>query len=281
VQELVKLHGGTVRAESEVGEGSRFIVRVPFGSRHLPADRLGASERRRRFAQRAAPFVEEALRWLPWPASGIQPELPIDAPIPNRCRMARTAADARLRILVVDDNADMRDYLVRLLGEQWDVEAVGDGDTALAAALDHPPAVVVSDVMMPGLDGFQLLAALRKNERTHTISVIILSARAEARRPRKGWPRARTIIWSNLSLGVSSWRACRRKPRSPGFGARCSRGSGTRGASSSEALVRERRARALADENARIAETLSRLSALGRQAVEGDPRTRSGAHRAR
>jgi signal transduction histidine kinase len=81
-------------------------------------------------------------------------------------------------VLLADDNADMRDYVGRLLSQCWTVEAVGDGAAALAAARDHPPDLVLADVMMPALSGFELLRALRADARTATIPVLLLSARA-------------------------------------------------------------------------------------------------------
>ncbi|HEU4539413.1 MAG TPA: response regulator, partial [Polyangiaceae bacterium] len=93
-------------------------------------------------------------------------------------RRARPLAGRRWRVLLADDNADMREYVERLLREYWDVEAVADGAAALASALRSPPDLVLSDVMMPGLDGFALLAALRADERTAAVPVLLLSARA-------------------------------------------------------------------------------------------------------
>jgi signal transduction histidine kinase len=84
----------------------------------------------------------------------------------------------RARILWADDNADMRDYVRRLLAERYDVIAVPDGLAALASAREEPPDLILSDGMMPGLDGFGLLHELRSHEQTKTIPVILLSARA-------------------------------------------------------------------------------------------------------
>ena len=81
-------------------------------------------------------------------------------------------------MLVVDDNADMRDYLTRLLAPQFDVEAVGDADSAIEAVARRPPDLVLSDVMLPGRDGLGLLEALRANPTTATVPVVLLSARA-------------------------------------------------------------------------------------------------------
>jgi PAS domain S-box-containing protein len=81
-------------------------------------------------------------------------------------------------VLVADDNADMRQYLVRLLAERYEVRAAADGEAALAAARERPPDLVLTDVMMPRLDGFGLLCELRADPRTRNAPVIMLSARA-------------------------------------------------------------------------------------------------------
>jgi len=156
VRELVRLHGGEIEVTSTPGRGSRFTIRVPFGASEVagpPAPWEGPSRLGRA-------FVEEARAW-----SGST------APAP------RTDV-ARPRILLVDDSAEMRAYMIGMLGAEYAVTAVGDGAQALAAALDQPPALVITDVMMPALDGFALLRRLREEPRTSHVPVIMLSARA-------------------------------------------------------------------------------------------------------
>jgi signal transduction histidine kinase len=178
VHELVKLHGGSVNTESIVGQGSTFVVSIPFGQNHLPPGQMGGSRSLSSTAVGAKPFVEEALRWLPDSAAGsdemfsAQDEL---LPVPHP---AASGTAARPRVLVADDNSDMRQYLSRLLSEQYEVETVADGQAALQGAHKHSPDLIVSDIMMPVLDGFELLKALRADEQTRTIPVILLSARA-------------------------------------------------------------------------------------------------------
>jgi PAS domain S-box-containing protein len=163
--ELVRLHGGTITASSRLGSGSRFVVRIPTGRAHLPQDRIEAAPALASTATGAPVFVQEATRWLPAPQ-----DRPAGPPNADRGRV-------RERILVADDNADMRDYLCQLL-HGWDVTAVGDGLAALERARTDPPALIVSDVMMPGLDGFALLRELRRDARTRSVPVLMLSARA-------------------------------------------------------------------------------------------------------
>jgi signal transduction histidine kinase len=172
VLELVKLHGGTVTVTSAAGQGTELTVKVPFGSAHLPQDRIAAHRRPSAMIEGgggagAAPFVEEALRWLPVESATAQE--------PDQTDPLETV---RPRILLADDNADMREYVMRLLRERWDAEAVADGAAALARARQAPPDLILSDVMMPGLDGYELLQALRADPATKGIPVIFLSARA-------------------------------------------------------------------------------------------------------
>jgi PAS domain S-box-containing protein len=165
VAELVKLHGGRVEAQSVAGQGSTFTVSIPFGTAHLPCERLSASQDVCSNALHAEYYVDEASRWLP------AQTVPAAAP-------HETKGQPRGRVLLVDDNADMRDYAARLLAERYAVQAVANGEEALVCALADPPDLVLTDVMMPGMGGFGLLHALRSRPQTSVLPVILVSARA-------------------------------------------------------------------------------------------------------
>jgi CheY-like chemotaxis protein len=149
VTELVKLHGGQIHAHSKVGEGSTFTVTIPRGSAHLPTERIGAARTLASTATGAAPFVQEAMRWLPG-GEHVSHELVTTLP------SLREDSVAGSEILVADDNADMRDYLVRLLRERYKVRSCSDGAEALALVQKNAPDLVLTDVMMPKLDARRL-----------------------------------------------------------------------------------------------------------------------------
>jgi len=182
VQELAKLHGGEVSVQSMEGRGTTFTVSLQTGSAHLPQERIEASHALASSALGAVPFVEEALRWTAREeAPGTNPLLATDGPptgiIPTS-RQDRRCPTERSLVLFADDNSDMRDYVCSLLASRYEVIAVADGEAALAALKERKVDLVLSDVMMPRLDGFGLLRALRNNPVTQTLPVILLSARA-------------------------------------------------------------------------------------------------------
>jgi signal transduction histidine kinase len=168
IKELSLLHGGEVRVESVEGQGSTFYVSVRTGTGHLSPEQIGADRPAASTAIRQAAYIEEARRWdapMPVMATDLPPQ-PTLQPTPKP------------RIVWADDNADLREYVAQMLAADYAVEAVTDGEAALAAIQRQLPDLVISDVMMPQLDGFGLIQAIRADVKTRNIPVILLSARS-------------------------------------------------------------------------------------------------------
>jgi PAS domain S-box-containing protein len=177
VQELVKLHGGEVNVESVQGQGSTFSVHLPLGPAHLPLESTGPARETSGISAKA--FVTEAERWL---SGGGDAELQAlretpqtiqghaDPGIPERIRSKR--------VLLADDNQDLRDYVTGLLAPSFRVGGVANGEEALKVARELRPDLILTDVMMPIMDGFALLRAIRSDPVLQATPVILLSARA-------------------------------------------------------------------------------------------------------
>jgi hypothetical protein len=135
--------------ESTLDQGSTFTVSIPLGKEHIPADRIGAEQDRASTRVAASAYVEEALRWLPAPGPVVGMRAAPDLP----------SGGARPRVLLADDNTDMREYVRKQLSSDREVAAVADGEAAWAAIQEELPDLLLTDVIMPKLDGFALLAA--------------------------------------------------------------------------------------------------------------------------
>jgi signal transduction histidine kinase/CheY-like chemotaxis protein/serine phosphatase RsbU (regulator of sigma subunit) len=160
VRELVQRHGGTISVASIIGSGTTFTVLLPFGQAPPGAQALDTQvlDAPHSPGPRAGEYVQEVLSWTPDPSDPVTSEPP--------------------EVLIVDDNADMRSYLTSALAPHWRVRAASDGAAALQAIRQQQPELVLTDVMMPRLDGFGLLGELRSATATRDIPVIMVSARA-------------------------------------------------------------------------------------------------------
>ena len=181
VHELLNMHGSRIDVQSQVGKGTTFTVSIPYGNKHLPQDRLQSREDGAVSGTAREALVQEALSWLPTEPTGDDPTL-----YTSGADLDTTAALSALppqtgerpKVLLVDDNRDMREYVNRLLRSRFAVVTAVNGRDALEKAQEQLPDLVLSDVMMPEMDGFELLAALRKDEKTSAVPVVLLSARA-------------------------------------------------------------------------------------------------------
>jgi signal transduction histidine kinase len=164
VRELARALHGEVIVASTLGEGSTFTIEIPLEAVPLEQATKDLEPPEPEAGGRSA-FVQEAEGWVE-PHDIALPPSPIEG------------LPARPRILVVEDNPDMRRYLAHVLSREYDIKTVPDGAAALEAVAVRLPDLVLSDVLMPGLDGLALVRALRANGSTRSVPAILLTARA-------------------------------------------------------------------------------------------------------
>ena len=173
VHELVKVHGGNIDVQTSLAHGTTFTVSIPFGSGHLPAPPAPTEQSGITPSSRAAYELEAQV----WGAAVARTADPAPDALPDAA--ASSSAEPKSRIVFADDDVDMRAYISRLLAPSYDVEICTNGEQALDAALRRPPDLVLSDYVMPVMDGAHLLRALKGNPVTASIPVILLSVRTE------------------------------------------------------------------------------------------------------
>lgn len=191
VQDIIKLHHGQLSVESEVARGSKFIISLQLGTAHLPTDCLDHSTETELEKMNDRVVASNARRWILGEVEPIRSLLINESPSSSEASSSRGSADTSLAlmgegvlsttgstVLIADDNADMRGFLKSVLSRHFTVLEASDAQQAYQWAKFNQPDILVSDVMMPGMDGFQLLKRLKADSDTAMMSVILLSARA-------------------------------------------------------------------------------------------------------
>ena len=163
-QELVKLHHGDITVKSHEGKGTTFIVTLPKGYEHLKPEEISA-------VPKAGDADEEGLKEFEFDNIPVRVE---KSPNPE----IREADDGRPLLLIVEDNDDLRTYVRSYLDKEYLVNEATDGAQGLQMAIEYIPDLIISDVMMPEIDGYQLCSTLKTDERTSHIPVILLTAKA-------------------------------------------------------------------------------------------------------
>ncbi|UXA07712.1 SpoIIE family protein phosphatase [Mycobacterium sp. SMC-2] len=167
VRGLVELHSGTVEIDSELDRGTTVTIRLPQ-SVDATAERPSAG-----LVDETNPYVAEARQWL--------------TPLSEQDETTAASERPRPLVLIADDNADMRHHLDRVLSAHWETALFADGESALAATRNLRPDAIVTDVMMPGVDGFGLVSAIRADPELAAMPVLMLSARAGAEAVDEGY----------------------------------------------------------------------------------------------
>ncbi|MFD2937398.1 ATP-binding protein [Spirosoma flavum] len=165
VNELVELHNGHIQVESTLGSGTTFRI-------HLPLEIVPAGER----PGQKGPELE-----IPVSEPSIPPSSKMEDPHQTGKRTRHSG-----QLLIVEDNGDLRQFLVSQLSKTYGVSAAENGLDGYQTAIKTIPDLIISDVMMPGLDGMNLCQRLKTDERTSHIPIILLTARADMDSKLKG-----------------------------------------------------------------------------------------------
>lgn len=170
VKELVHIHRGSIAVTSKEGEGSLFTVTILKGKSHLPVKSIYESKDKSIRSLLGSIYADETANWIPGEADIMKV---VDD------RATQSLSGQKAIVLVVDDNADIREYIRSILSKQYLVATAHNGEQALdLIAAGLTPDLVLTDLMMAEMDGFTLVGRLHQTEQTRQTPVIMLSARA-------------------------------------------------------------------------------------------------------
>lgn len=157
VKYLVELHQGIIKVDSKLGKGTEFRLKLKKGKDHLNPEQLFAND------AESVTFSRE--------------ETTLNRFLPSR-KKKETASDAC--ILIIEDTPDVNQYLISLLEPLYHVESAVDGKEGFAKAVELIPDLIISDIMMPEMDGFELCKRVKANNLTATVPVILLTAKSSS-----------------------------------------------------------------------------------------------------
>jgi len=162
-KELIELHKGTIEVESTAGKGSVFMIRIPLGKAHLKPEEIIEKRKGSKLAVNSTKF--DSL-------------LELDEKNYDELKSEFSEKDSLPQLLIVEDNSDVRKYVKEILKNNYSTIEAVDGEDAWTKSTMHIPDLIISDIMMPRMNGFELCAKLKNDERTSHIPVILLTAKA-------------------------------------------------------------------------------------------------------
>ncbi|MFC2083755.1 two-component regulator propeller domain-containing protein [Bacteroidota bacterium] len=167
-KELVELHHGSITVNSRIDEGTEFIIELPLGKEHLETDEIVEI-----IDQPKKEIIES------------EEEQSLTETIP-RTEISNDFDDDKMVLLVVEDNRDVREFIKESLGDEYNVEEAENGEEGVKKALEIIPDLIISDLMMPKMDGNKLTSVLKNDEKTSHIPIIILTAKSEQKSKLEG-----------------------------------------------------------------------------------------------
>ncbi len=164
-KELVELHKGIIQVESQEGKGTTFTIRIPLGKTHLKPDELCME-----ITDREKEYERDMIDLETVEVTDTKDSSKYESNLPGKSELPV--------LLIVEDNSDIRNYIKNNLEIDYRILEAVDGEDGWNRSIDHLPDLIISDVMMPKMDGFRLCDKLKTDERTSHIPVILLTAKA-------------------------------------------------------------------------------------------------------
>lgn len=162
--EIVKLHNGTITVSSTLNEGTSFTVTLPMGSKHFKPEEIIEDFKD---SEHMSPYLNESALINLKESEEESEQLTSIEDLPDTMPL----------ILIADDNHEIRNYLVAIFKNEYKIVQAADGEQALNLAEQHFPDLIISDVMMPNMNGIDLCAKLKRGLTTSHIPIILLTAR--------------------------------------------------------------------------------------------------------